>query len=86
LTEVVSWCDRSPYDVIHGINASIESDHNIRSNLAVMRQVWDNEEVVSVVHCMSTAQIILEVIPLRKDLLSQRRGTLWHPCPEYFPT
>ncbi len=48
LTEVVSWCDRgSPHDVVYGINASIEPDQDIRSNVDVMRQVWDDEEVVT---------------------------------------
>ncbi len=37
----------SPYDVVHGINASIEPNHDIRSNVDVMRQVWDDEEVVT---------------------------------------
>ncbi len=33
--------------MVHGINASIEPNHDIRSNVDVMRQVWDNEEVVT---------------------------------------
>ncbi len=45
MTEVVRWCDGSPYDVVHGISASIEPDHDIRSNIDVTRQVWDDEEV-----------------------------------------
>ncbi len=64
LTEVVSWCDRGAHMMtVHGINASIEPDHDIRSNVDVMRQVWDDEEVVTqmLFHLMSTAQMILEV-------------------------
>ncbi len=37
----------SPYDVVYGINASIEPDHDIHSNVDVMRQVWDDEEVMT---------------------------------------
>ncbi len=44
---MVSWCDGSPYDIVYGVNASIEPDHDIRSNVDVMRQVWDDEEVVT---------------------------------------
>ncbi len=40
-------CPFSPQRHYNGINASIEPDQDIRSNVDVMRQVWDNEEVVS---------------------------------------
>ncbi len=40
-------CQGSLYDVIDGINASIELDHNMCFNVDIMRQVWDNEEVVT---------------------------------------
>ncbi len=30
-----------------GVNVSIESNHDIRSNVDVMRQVWNDEEVVT---------------------------------------
>ncbi len=33
--------------VVYSNNASIEPDYDIRSNIDVMRQVWDNKEVAT---------------------------------------
>ncbi len=32
---------------VTGVNTSIEPDHDIRSNVDIMRQVWDDEQVVT---------------------------------------
>ncbi len=41
---------------------------------------WPNRTWFPELMLLATAPPWL--VPLRKDLLSQRRGTLWHPCPD----